>query len=256
MNPFAAASASPVPVPYCGTPPAPAELLERWNLDPLLLLALLLAAWMLARRAQWNAVAGTAVLAFAFVSPLCAASSALFSARAVHHLLLVAVAAPLFAARLPWPAAGRRASPLAALAIATACFWAWHVPAAYARALSDTAWYWVMQATLLASAVAFWRALRLEEGPGVLRVVALVLAAAQMGLLGALLTFAPQPLYAPHAVAPLAWGLTPLADQQLAGLVMWVPGMLPYAVALAWSARRLAAHGHLGAPRRDAADRA
>lgn len=50
------------------------------------------------------------------------------------------------------------------------------------------------------------------------------MAMVQMGLLGALLTFTPQPLYAWHLVTTEAWGLTPLEDQQLAGLVMWIAG--------------------------------
>jgi putative membrane protein len=56
-------------------------------------------------------------------------------------------------------------------------------------------------------------------------------------MLGALLTFAREPLYAVHAVAPLEWGLTPLADQQLGGLLMWVPAGLPYAIAAILVAR-------------------
>ena len=62
---------------------------------------------------------------------------------------------------------------------------------------------------------------------------------AQMGMLGALLTFAPQQLYAAHAIAPLDWGFTPLADQQLGGLLMWVPAMLPYLGAGLWLVLRL-----------------
>ena len=60
----------------------------------------------------------------------------------------------------------------------------------------------------------------------------------QMGLLGALLTFAPDALYAIHQTAPLAWGFAPLADQQLGGIIMWVPAGLPYAVLGALVARR------------------
>ena len=59
----------------------------------------------------------------------------------------------------------------------------------------------------------------------------------QMGMLGALLTFAGQPLYEPHMTTTLPYGLTPLADQQLAGLLMWVPAALPYlavALLIAW----------------------
>ena len=63
-----------------------------------------------------------------------------------------------------------------------------------------------------------------------------------MGLLGALIVFAPRPLYPVHLASTTAWGLTPLADQQLAGLLMWVPAMLPYVgvgLWLAWSSLRL-----------------
>ena len=70
------------------------------------------------------------------------------------------------------------------------------------------------------------------------RLVFVVAAFAQMGLLGAILTFAAQPLYSAHAIAPLAWGLTPLEDQALGGLIMWVPAGIPYAIAAALIARR------------------
>jgi putative membrane protein len=60
----------------------------------------------------------------------------------------------------------------------------------------------------------------------------------QMGLLGALIVFAAAPLYPVHFASSLAWGFAPLADQQLAGLLMWVPAMLPYlgvGLWIAWS---------------------
>jgi len=62
-----------------------------------------------------------------------------------------------------------------------------------------------------------------------------------MGLLGALIVFAPRPLYVVHLASTTAWGLSPLADQQLAGLLMWVPATLPYlgvVLWLAWSTLR------------------
>ena len=66
--------------------------------------------------------------------------------------------------------------------------------------------------------------------------------AIQMGLLGALLVFAPNPLYVPHLGTTMGFGLLPLEDQQLAGLIMWVPSALPYLVGgvvlvAAWLAR-------------------
>jgi putative membrane protein len=62
-----------------------------------------------------------------------------------------------------------------------------------------------------------------------------------MGLLGALIVFAPGPLYLVHLASTASWGLSPLADQQLAGLLMWVPASLPYlgvGLWLAWSSLR------------------
>jgi putative membrane protein len=167
-----------------------------------------------------------AVLALAFVSPLCALSSALFAGRVVHHVLLVAVAAPLLALAAPARGPGPLGLPLG---VATAALWAWHWPGAYDLALSNMAVYWLMQASLLGTALWFWRAALAPGrplGPAVLAVLASLM---QMGLLGAVLTFAPRALYAAHGAAPLDWGLTPLEDQQLGGLLMWVPAMAPYA---------------------------
>ncbi|WP_235904091.1 cytochrome c oxidase assembly protein [Sphingomonas carotinifaciens] len=174
-----------------------------------------------------------AALAVAFVSPLCALSVALFSARAVHHLLLVGVAAPLLAA-----AAGRRVrvGMATGLAAGTASLWLWHVPALYDAALADKALYWAMQVTLLAGAWAFWRAV-FVAAPAV-AAAGIAGGAAQMGMLGAILSFAPRPLYASHLATTVPYGMGPLGDQQLAGLLMWVVGLLPYAVAAGWLGRR------------------
>lgn len=219
---------------YCGAPPQPYDWISRWNLDPVLLLALGLGAALALRSAHpRRALAAVGVLALAFVSPLCALSVALFSARAVHHLLLVAVAAPLIALAFP----ARRPGFLgAAFLVSTATLWAWHLPSLYDLALGDTAIYWLMQASLLATAIWFWRGL--FAAPPLSGTLSAIFAMAQMGLLGALLTFARAPLYAAHAGTTWPWGLDPITDQQLAGLVMWVPGVIPYAVATALIARR------------------
>ncbi len=218
---------------YCGPPPLPADLWTSFNLDPVLLIGLVALGVVL--RHQRPGLLAVAVLAVAFVSPLCALSSALFSARVVHHILLVAIAAPLLALALPARRAGSLVVPFA---LSTVTLWVWHLPAAYDAALSNVPLYWIMQLTLLGSAVWFWRAL-LSKGRSPLDQLGFVVAAfAQMGLLGALLTFASKPLYAAHAVAPFAWGLTPLEDQALGGVIMWVPAGIPYAVAAALIARR------------------
>ena len=66
----------------------------------------------------------------------------------------------------------------------------------------------------------------------------IVAAFAQMGRLGAILTFAREPLYVSHTVAPLSFGLEPLVDQQFCGLIMWVPAGIPFAIAAAVLVRR------------------
>lgn len=222
-----------LPIAYCGPPPVPAGLASSFNLDPVLLIGLFGLA--IALRRDRAGLAAVGVPAIAFVSPLCALSSALFSARVVHHVLMVAVAAPLLAIALPARARGGLAVPFVA---STAVLWAWHLPAAYDAALANVPVYWVMQVSLLGTALLFWRAVLAEGRSPVDRLGFVVAAFAQMGLLGALLTFAPGPLYAAHGFAPLAWGLTPLQDQGLGGVIMWVPAGIPYAVAAVLIARR------------------
>ncbi|KAK0329874.1 hypothetical protein LTR94_034999, partial [Friedmanniomyces endolithicus] len=97
--------------PYCGAAPDPAGWLARWNLDPVLIAVMAVTFALLWRgrtrdqRIMLAAAAG--VLAISFVSPLCALSSALFTARTLHHLLLILAAAPLLALALPTPKRSR-----------------------------------------------------------------------------------------------------------------------------------------------------
>lgn len=185
----------------------------------------MLLALLLASRRSVTGLVATAVLTLVFVSPLCALSSALFSARVLHHVLMVAVAAPLLALFRPSVAAKAVGLPFV---VSTAALWLWHLPAAYDAALSNVPLYWLMQASLLAPAIVFWRAVFSQPAGAGLGWV--FLAYLQMGMLGALLTFAPDALYATHATAPMLWGFTPLADQQLGGMVMWMPAALAYAI--------------------------
>ena len=214
-------------LPYCGPGATPGDLLARWNLDPWLLAALAVALFGLMVRVSGRerlfGLGAWIVLALVFVSPLCALSSALFAARTVHHVLLVAVAAPLAAWALP----KRGVGPLAlATAVQAAVFWTCHAPDAYALAMSDDGAYWLMQASLFASALWFWMAVRRASALGA--VAALLAAMVAMGLLGAVITFAEAPLYGPHLLTTAAWALTPLGDQQAAGLIMWAPAAAIY----------------------------
>jgi putative membrane protein len=228
---------------YCGPAPVPADLWTRWNTDPLLLAALVALSVMVARgkssdaRAGWTAIG---LMFIVFVSPLCALSSALFSARVFHHMLLVAVVAPLLARAFPVRRAG---SPAIAMLVAVhaVVLWLWHAPGPYAWGLASVPTYWLMQLSLLGSAWLLWRAVLSTATPTGPALMALVATIAQMGLLGALIVFASVPLYQVHIASAVSWGFTPIADQQLAGLLMWVPAMLPYLGAglwLAWSSLR------------------
>lgn len=216
--------------PYCGPAPSPGDWLGLWNLDPWLIGGLILGlalCWRVAQPPRRGlTIAAFAMLALLFVSPLCVLTSALFSVRAGHHLLLVAAVAPLLAYSLP---RGRAGLLLIAASVHLAVFWFWHAPQAYAVALSNDAAFWAMQLSLLGSGVWFWAALRAASAPAA--VAALLAVMVGMGLLGALITFAGAPLYAPHLIATYAWGVSPLQDQQLAGLIMWAPGALAYLAA-------------------------
>jgi putative membrane protein len=228
---------------YCGPAAVPGDLLTRWNFDPLLVAALAALAIVIASGRVANSRAGWAALllmATIFISPLCALSSALFSARVLHHVLLIAAVAPLLA--LAVPLRHMPSPPLAALVgLHTIILWIWHMPAPYAWGLASVPAYWLMQASLLVSAWFLWRAIFVSTAQHGAALFALVATIGQMGLLAALIVFAPRPLYAVHFASTAAWGMNPLADQQLAGLLMWVPASLPYlgvGLWLAWSSLR------------------
>ncbi|TCM13023.1 putative membrane protein [Novosphingobium sp. PhB165] len=229
-----------VAIAYCGPAAIPSDLLARWNFDPLLLTAIAALAIVIAAGRTANAPAGYAaavLIIVIFVSPLCALSSALFSARVLHHVLLISAVAPLLAVSLPL----RKLSvpPLALLVgLHAIVLWVWHMPAPYEWGLASVPRYWLMQATLLGSAWLLWRTILSPTTQPGSALLALVATVAQMGLLAALIVFAQHPLYAVHFASTQAWGMSPLTDQQLAGLLMWVPASLSYlgvGLWLAWS---------------------
>jgi len=210
-------------VPFCGTPPLPDDLWSRWTFDPVLLAALALLAAALAWKTTDRrlAIAGWTLTALLFISPICAASMALFSARVTQHVLLILIAAPLLARALPhraWPV-------LPVAALFAVVFWVWHLPAPYAATLQSDLTYWAMHLSTLGGAVLLWSALfaALDDAPGQV-VLGLAVTAGQMTLLSALLVFARNPWHDWHLLTTLPYGISPLADQQLAGAVMWTGG--------------------------------
>ncbi|GAB3344814.1 cytochrome c oxidase assembly protein [Modestobacter lapidis] len=261
---------SPGTLAHDGAHLVPEELWTAWNADPVILTGLLLATWAYlrgrsrgrARAAQtWRArcfAGALAAIVVALVSPLDALSDALASAHMVQHLLLTLVAAPLLVLSAPGgrllrgsPAVVRRAiSPsrrrlrLAAVTHAlrhpgtawllhVGTFWAWHAAVLYDAAVQNAAVHALEHATFLITGVLFWRtvigvrAARVPAGLGVLLVFGMAMSSA---LLSVLLTFGRSPWYSAYAATTHTWGLAPLADQQLAGAIMWIPAGLVHVV--------------------------
>jgi putative membrane protein len=220
--------------PYCGSPPSSLTLLSRWNLDPVLVGVLAVALLVYVALAEPAGVArwrrscfavGWTIGCAALISPLCALSVALFSARLGQHMILEMVAAPLIALGTPTrPTAIRPSHPLAAAAVFTVTLWFWHAPGPYDATFNGPTVYWLMHLTAFGAALWLWRAVLLAPGARVgTGLTALLLTTLQMGFLGALLTFSARPVYVVHAQTTLPWGLSPLDDQQLGGIIMWIP---------------------------------
>jgi putative membrane protein len=203
-------------------------------------------------------------LGLALLSPLDALSNALASAHMVQHLLLLLVAAPLLALSAPSsailrgsPLALRRASgrwrrrlglthgnlgvlrhPAAVWLLAVGVLWFWHAAAPYDATLDNELLHVLEHASFLATAVLFWQvvvgvrgAARVSGGLGVLLVFTMAM---QSVFLSVLLTFARTPWYSGYAATTAPWGLDPLTDQRLAGVIMWIPaGGIYLVVALA-----------------------
>ncbi|MBY5572149.1 cytochrome c oxidase assembly protein [Rhizobium leguminosarum] len=227
-----------------------------WNFNPYLLLAIGITAaltWLPARRDKrvGQRLVAIAIFTVAFVSPLCALSSALFSARAVHHIVLISLVAPLV-----WPfvfsreKALGRVPPMVVFALHTTMLWLWHLPLPYAWALSGNARYWLMEAPLFLSAMWLWKEMLDPRRPAGGALVVCAATLLHMTALGAFLTFASHPLFSPHFLTSQAYGLSPIEDQQLAGLLMWVPASLPFATAFLFRIARAITRSSAGVPAR------
>ena len=214
---------------------------------------------------RWRAASffgGLFVLLLALVSPLDAVADDLFSGHMFQHMLLLLVIPPLLVYGRPvitWLWAfdldGRRAlvrgwkrarldatfralmHPLVVWVLLTVALCFWHLPGPYDAAVRSEWLHDLEHLSFLVVSLQFWTLViepygqrrALGYGATVLFVVS---AGFVMGMIGAVLTFAPAPLYGVYLHTTQPYGLTPLDDQQLAGIIMWIPSNLVHAGAL------------------------
>ncbi len=209
--------------------------------------------------AAWCYAAGWIALGLALLSPLDATGERLFSAHMVQHEILMLVAAPLLVIGRPlatwsWalsPASRARIGravahpawaaawtvitrPASAWALHAVALWGWHAPALFAAARADPLVHALQHASFFLTALLFWWSLLRPQARRSFSGGALVYLFTTMlhtGALGALFVFSGELWYPQNGVAAAEWGWTPLEDQQLGGLIMWIPGGLVYLVA-------------------------
>jgi len=245
--------------------------LDAWVLVPLLLSALWFLRGQLRLRTRssrprahrrqallfWS---GWGVMAAALLSPLHAAGERSFAAHMLEHELLMLVAAPLLVLARPvgvalwalprrwrqglaavhrqrWFASGwgTLSDPLVATALQIVALWAWHAPVLFDLALGSSAWHIAQHVSFVATALLFWNAVldaRLVRARTATAIGCLFVTAIVSGALGALMALSSSPWYDGYiALGMTPFGLAPAQDQQLAGLLMWVPGGLVHALA-------------------------
>lgn len=201
--------------------------------------------------------AGWLALVVALVSPLHALGEALFSAHMAQHELLMTIAAPLLVlgrpvvpalfalpagarrgasgwTQRPWFRAvwGRLTRPGIAWLLHAIAIWGWHAPGLYDATLRSDFVHTLQHLSFLGTALLFWWTVLHPSWSGRgMAMLSLFTTMLHTGALGAILTVSATPWYPAYATTTRAWGLTPLEDQQLGGLIMWIPGGIAYLVA-------------------------
>ena len=207
----------------------------------------------------WEAAAfaaGWLAVSIALVSPLHSWGEVLFSAHMTQHEILMLVAAPLFVLSRPFVAAvwalPRRwrtpargilkstavagawrfvTNPFAAWLIHAVALWTWHIPTLFEATLKSDWVHTFQHTSFFLSALLFWYAVMASPrgiasyGAGVLYLFTTMI---HSGILGVFLTLTSRVWYPIYAGTTAGWGLTPLEDQQLGGLIMWIPAGLIY----------------------------
>jgi cytochrome c oxidase assembly factor CtaG len=250
----------------------PHDLWTAWEFDPGVVIPLVLSAFLyyfgvyrsgsIPRSHIAAFTAGWLSLVVALVSPLHPLGESLFSAHMTQHEILMLISAPLLVLGRPmvpmlWalPISWRRALgsaakappvhavwqtityPLVAWAIELVVLWGWHLPALFERTLTSDLAHAAQHASFLSASLLFWWAVfqggERRFGYG-MSVMYLFTTAVYSGILGALLTFSQRVWYPAYNGSTAVWGLTPLEDQQIGGLIMWVPASIVYIVAGLW----------------------
>lgn len=244
---------------------------DPWISGPILTLALLYAAGELKltkRRARhtmdrvWRSSllfwGGIVVLAVALLSPIHEISEQLFTVHMIEHELVMAAAAPLLVFSRPigvllWGMPRRLRSrarhvlssrtlrlfwrctslPAVATALHGLAIWVWHVPPLFDATVSDILLHRLQHLSFFLTGVLFWWAViwRSSRGTAAWHLFVTMM---HTSILGALIALAPSVLYVGQTHHAADWGLTPLEDQQLAGILMWVPGGIVYAGVALW----------------------
>ena len=207
----------------------------------------------------WCFAAGWFALVVALVSPLHPWGKVLFAAHMTQHEILMLVAAPLLVLGKPLVASLRALPAGWARALARAFnrpgwlrfwhlagnsftawvvhfvgLWAWHIPSWFQETLDNEFVHALQHLSFLLSALLFWWAVMQGRNAAInygLAVLYMLTTAIHSGLLGALITFARTVWYPAYAGKTDSWGLTALQDQQIGGLIMWVPACTVYVVA-------------------------
>jgi len=208
------------------------------------------------RRAQSvNFALGWAALAGSLLSPIDAWAERSFAVHMIQHELLMVVAAPLIVLGRPleawtWASSGPVRGFFAAAAKTTVlrtlgyvttlslgawvlhalALWLWHLPILFRAALLNPVVHILQHGCFFGSAVAYWWTVvgGRARNPTGASITSLFTTMLHTSALGALLTFAPSPWYVTDGVR--AFGLSALEDQQLGGLIMWVPGGMAYMI--------------------------
>jgi putative membrane protein len=253
----------------------PDDVWRAWSFEPGVLVCLGATALLYAcgarmsrgvsRTRMFSFWGGMLMLVLALISPVHALGGVLFSAHMAQHEILMLAAAPLLAFAHPLPsflwalpidarrtlgrwakaAAIRRVwrtltKPVHAWWLHAIVLWVWHAPGLFDMTLRSEAIHTAQHLSFFLSALCFWWALfqahtRPEYGHGVFYIFT---TAIHTGILGALLTFSPSVVYPVYSHTTQAFGLTPLEDQQIGGLIMWVPAGVAYmavGLALFWA---------------------